>query len=79
MTAKSRTVRVLLVLLWLGALVEVGLDVELGEECEEDQHEWGGDDGELPGVAALGDAEDDHHALAEHHGELETATEKLNY
>ena len=59
----------------LRLLVEVGLDVELGEEAEEDEHEDAGDQGELPRVAALRDAEDDDHALEKHDGELKN--EKL--
>ncbi len=47
------------------------LDVEVEEEAEEDDHEGGGDERELPRVAAVADAEDDHAALDEDHGELD--------
>ena len=57
--------------LGLGALVKIGLDVELCKEAKEDEHEDAGDQGELPGVSTLGISCHNQHALDEHHSELE--------
>ena len=50
---------------------EVALDVEVCEEDEEEDHDGGGEEGELPGVVALHRAEDDDEGAGEEGDELE--------